>query len=180
MSLRLYKKEGEDFEKNGFMLPLADERKSERTVRWTIDHGGRYIRQSAKPNGQSKDDNERAVYRDSALAQLSREYSKDIWKGLDCKTVTYYSGWKNSVCMDTKIQRHPPLFSSPETDLFFLDSSVGKTWQLHLSALWSRLHFLESLDENGNPLNTSDHYFKFNIEGAWRRRTRICSGKSGQ
>ncbi|MBK7340467.1 MAG: S46 family peptidase [Saprospiraceae bacterium] len=157
-------KEGEDFEKNGFYAAtLADERKSEglfvEQLIMVDDISDKVLSQMDK----AKDDNERAVYRDSALAQISREYSmKDGWKGLRLQTVTYYSGGKFSMYGYKKYNDIRLVFI-PETDLGFFggapDNFTYPRYDLDCT-------FWRAYDENGNPLNTSDHYFKFNIEGA--------------
>jgi hypothetical protein len=47
---------------------------------------------------KAKDDTERKLFQDSALAQVTREYQQmDGWKGLRLQTVTFYSGGRFSI-----------------------------------------------------------------------------------
>lgn len=71
---------------------------------------------------KAKDDVERKIFQDSALAQVSREYQQmDGWKGLRLQTVTFYSGGKFSI-YGYKRYNDIRLVMIPETDLGFLEA----------------------------------------------------------
>lgn len=156
-------KEGENFDKNGFYATtLADERKAEglfvEQLIQVADISDRVIKMMDK----AKDDNERKVYQDSALAQIAREYQqKENWKGLRTQTVTFYSGGRFSIYGYKKFSDIRLVFI-PETDLGFFggdpDNFTFPRYTLDCT-------FWRAYDESGNPLNTSAHYFKFNGDG---------------
>ena len=146
-------KEGENFDKNGFYATtLADERKAEglfvEQLIQVADISDRVIKMMDK----AKDDNERKVYQDSALAQISREYQqKENWKGLRTQTVTFYSGGRFSIYGYKKFSDIRLVFI-PETDLGFFggdpDNFTFPRYTLDCT-------FWRAYDENGNPLNTT-------------------------
>ena len=101
--------------------------------------------------------------RQSALQQVQQEYaSKTGWEGLRLQTVTYYSGGKFSLYGYKKYD-DIRLVLVPELDLGFYGGDADNfTYpRYNLDATFWRAY-----DENGNPLNTSANYFKFNPDGA--------------
>lgn len=157
-------KEGESFEKNGFYAPtLADERKAEglfvEQLIITEDVSDKILKKMNK----AKDELERKVFQDSALAQIIREYNQlDAWKGLRIQAVTYYSGGKFSLYGYKKFG-DIRLVMIPEYDLGYFggdpDNFTFPRYALDFT-------FWRAYDENGQPMNTSAHYFKFKPEGA--------------
>ena len=157
-------KEGDDFEKNGFYAAtLEDERKAEglfvEQLIMTEDISSKVLAQMDK----AKDDTERALFRDSALAQINREYAmKEGWQGLRLQTVSFYSGGKFSL-YGYKRYSDIRLVFIPEAQLGFFggdpDNFTFPRYNLDCT-------FWRAYDENGKPVNTASHYFKFNTDGA--------------
>lgn len=156
-------KEGEDFDKYGFYAAtMADERKSEglfvEQMIMAADISDRVLKMMEK----AKDDTERKLFQDSALAQVTREYQQmDGWKGLRLQTVTFYSGGRFSI-YGYKRYNDIRLVMIPETDLGFFggdpDNFTFPRYTLDCT-------FWRAYDENGNPVNSSANYFKFNVDG---------------
>ncbi len=170
-------KENEDFDKDGFYAPtLADERKAE----------GLFVEQLIKAEDitdkilpqlkNAKDDNERKLLQDSALARLSREYQNlDEWKGLRLQTVVFYSGGKFSI-YGYKKYSDIRLVLLPEYSLGAFGGDPDNFTYPRYSLDFT---FWRAYDEQGNPLNTSDHYFKYNIEGATEDEPVFVIGNPG-
>jgi hypothetical protein len=170
-------KEGESFDKNGFYAAtLNDERKAE----------GLFVEQLIKVEdiskrvldmmSKGKTDQEKNVWRDSALAEINREYARtDAWKGLRLQTVTYYSGGKFSL-YGYKRFGDIRLVMIPENELGYFggdpDNFTYPRYALDCT-------FWRAYDENGQPLNTSDNYFKFNINGATEGEPVFVIGNPG-
>lgn len=170
-------KEGENFDKDGFYAStLADERKAE----------GLFVEQLIKVEDISKrvlnmmdkgkTDQERNVWRDSAMAQINREYSAtDAWRGLRLQTVSFYSGGKFSL-YGYKRYSDIRLVLIPETDLGYFggdpDNFTFPRYALDCT-------FWRAYDESGNPLNTADNYFKFNVNGAEENEPVFVIGNPG-
>lgn len=170
-------KEGEDFDKNGFYAStLADERKAEglfvEQLIMVADVSSRILKEMDK----AKDDNQRKVFQDSALAQTKREYEMmDGWKGLRIQVVTYYSGGRFSLYGYKKFS-DIRLVMIPETDLGYFggdpDNFTYPRYTLDCT-------FWRAYDESGNPLNTSAHYFKFNPNGIQESEPVFVVGNPG-
>ncbi len=170
-------KEGENFEKNGFYAAtMADERKAEglfvEQMIMTADVSDRVLDRMNK----AKDDVERKVLQDSALAQITREYqSKDGWKDLRIQSVTFYSGGKFSLYGYKKYSDIRLVFI-PETDLGFFggdpDNFTYPRYDLDCT-------FWRAYDEKGNPVNCSANYFKFKPEGAEENEPVFVIGNPG-
>jgi hypothetical protein len=170
-------KEGENFEKNGFYAAtIADERKAE----------GLFVEQLIKVEdistmvldrmNQAKDDNERKVIQDSALAQIKRVYeSREDWKNLRIQTVVYYSGGRFSLYGYKKYSDIRLVFI-PETDLGFFggdpDNFTFPRYSLDCT-------FWRAYDENGQPVDCSANYFKFKSEGAQENEPVFVIGNPG-
>ncbi|NOT37439.1 MAG: S46 family peptidase [Saprospiraceae bacterium] len=156
-------KEGENFDKNGFYATtLADERR----------HKDLFVEQLIKVEDistrmlsimdRAKDDVQRKQYQDSAMAMIQKEFSaKEEWKSLRIQPVTYYSGGKFSLYGYKKYSDIRLVFI-PETDLgYFGGDPDNFTYPRYVLDCT----FWRAYDENGNPLNTTENYFKFNPEG---------------
>ncbi|MBK9631427.1 MAG: S46 family peptidase [Saprospiraceae bacterium] len=170
-------KEGEDFDKNGFYAStLADERKSEglfvEQLIMVADVSNRIIKEMDK----AKDDNQRKLFQDSAVAQIKREYEQmDGWKGLRIQTVTYYSGGRFSLYGYKKFS-DIRLVMIPETDLGFFGGDPDNFTYPRYTLDYT---FWRAYDENGNPLNTSANYFKFNPNGISENEPVFVIGNPG-
>ncbi|MDQ3143097.1 MAG: S46 family peptidase [Bacteroidota bacterium] len=170
-------KEGENFDNSGFYATtLADERRAkdlfvEQLIR-TEDISERVLDMMKKANN----DQERKTYQDSAIAQINREYKlKEEWKGLRLQTVTYYSGGKFSLYGYKKYSDIRLVFI-PEVELGFFggdpDNFTFPRYALDCT-------FWRAYDDNGNPLNTSANYFKFNPNGAVENEPVFVIGNPG-
>lgn len=156
-------KEGENFEKNGFYAATqADERKAQGLFVEQLIRVEDITDRMIKIMDKAKDDTQRKQFQDSALAMISKEFSeKADWKNLRIQTVTYYSGGKFSLYGYKKYSDIRLVFI-PETDLGYFggdpDNFTFPRYVLDCT-------FWRAYDENGNPLNTSANYFKFNTDG---------------
>ncbi len=170
-------KEGENFDKNGFYAESqADERKAEglfvEQMIIAVDVSDRILDKMNK----AKDDVERKVFQDSAIAQVVREYqSNDAWKGLRVQSVAFYSGGKFSLYGYKKYSDIRLVFI-PETDLGYFggdpDNFTYPRYTLDCT-------FWRAYDDQGNPINSSANYFKFNIQGAQESEPVFVIGNPG-
>jgi len=155
-------KEGENFEKNGFYAEtMAEERKAE----------GLFVEQLIKVEdisnmvldrmNQAKDDVERKVMQDSALAQIKRVYeTRDDWKGLRIQSVTYYSGGKFSLYGYKKFSDIRLVFI-PETDLgYFGGDPDNFTFPRYILDCT----FWRAYVELGIPVNSMANHYNFNAK----------------
>lgn len=170
-------KEGENFEKNGFYAAtMSDERKAE----------GLFVEQLIKVEdistmvldrmSQAKDDNDRKVIQDSALAQIKRVYeSREDWKNLRIQTVVYYSGGRFSLYGYKKYSDIRLVFI-PETDLGYFggdpDNFTFPRYSLDCT-------FWRAYDENGKPVDCRANYFRFKSEGAEENEPVFVIGNPG-
>jgi hypothetical protein len=170
--------EGENFDKQGFYAStLGDERKSE----------GLFVEQliqvaditdavmakikTAENAGAAMD------MQQQALKMVEEEYAaKADWSGLRLQTVTYYSGGKFSLYGYKRFD-DIRLVLLPEVDLGFYggdpDNFTYPRYNLDCT-------FWRAYDEDGNPLNTSENYFKFNAEGAAEGEPVFVVGNPGR
>lgn len=154
--------EGENFDDKGFYAAtLADERKAE----------GLFVEQllmvadiTDRVHGATKNvtNPERiSNMRDSVLAMIQAEYGdKDAWSDLRLQVVTYYSGGKYSLYGYKKYD-DIRLVLIPELQLGFYGGDPDNFTfpRYNLDCTFWRAY------ENGKPVNTSNHYYKFNTEG---------------
>ena len=107
----------------------------------------------------AKDSAEELALRKTAFEDIEKMYKeKDGWQGLRTQIVTFYSGGKFSI-YGYKRYSDIRLVWIPELDLgFFGGDPDNFTYpRYNLDATFWRAY-----DENGNPLNTSANYLKFN------------------
>ena len=170
-------KEGENFEKNGFYASnLTDERKSEGLFVEQMIRAEDISERILDKMDKAKNDTDRKMFQDSALAQTIREYQlKESWKGLRIQSVTFYSGGKFSL-YGYKKYNDIRLVMIPENDLgVFGGESDNFTYPRYTLDCT----FWRAYDESGNPLNTSANYFKFKIEGAEENEPVFVVGNPG-
>ena len=157
-------KEGENFDKQGYYATtLADERRAEGLfVEQLIQVAD--ITDAVKAKIKNAENTAAEIeMRQAALKEIQDEYAaKADWSGLRLQTVTYYSGGKFSL-YGYKRYDDIRLVLIPELDLGFYggdpDNFTYPRYNLDCT-------FWRAYDENGNPVNTSAHYYKFNAEGA--------------
>lgn len=156
--------DGENFDKQGFYAAnLADERKAEGLfVEQLIQVADITDAVMAKMKN-AENDAASMDMRQQALKMIEEEYAaKEDWAGLRLQTVTYYSGGKFSLYGYKRFD-DIRLVLLPEVDLGFYggdpDNFTYPRYNLDCT-------FWRAYDEDGNPLNTSENYFKFKAEGA--------------
>lgn len=124
----------------------------------------------------AKDDNEQKALIDSALVQMKKEYAQmDAWKGLRIQTVVYYSGGKYSLYGYKKFG-DIRLVLIPENDLGYFGGDPDNFTYPRYSLDFT---FWRAYDDQGKPLNTSSHYFKFKPEGAQEDEPVFVIGNPG-
>lgn len=170
-------KEGENFDKQGFYAPtLADERKAEGLfVEQLIQVADISAEVQKMTAGAEKGKETEAA--NKALKDIQEKYSKMAgWEGLRLQTVTYYSGGKYSL-YGYKRFSDIRLVWIPELDLGFFggdpDNFTYPRYNLDCT-------FWRAYDENGLPLKTSGHYFKFNKDGAVEGESVFVVGNPGK
>lgn len=157
-------KEGENFDKQGFYATtLADERKAEGLFVEQMIQAADITALVKEKTKKAKDDAEEQTLRKAALEEIEKMYKeKPEWKGLRTQVVTFYSGGKFSI-YGYKRFNDIRLVWIPELDLGFFggdpDNFTYPRYNLDVT-------FWRAYDDNGQPLNTSAHYLKFNKNGA--------------
>ncbi|MEN0005932.1 MAG: S46 family peptidase [Bacteroidota bacterium] len=154
--------EGEDFDANGFYAP---ERGKERRV------PGLFIKQLVqlvdvtkevkKFTAKATSDEQFNLFQDSILTTLVKEYEgKKDWAGLEVEPVVYYSGGQYSL-YGYKRYDDIRLVLIPEEIIGFFggdpDNFTYPRYNLDFT-IWRAY-------EDGEPVNTADHYFKVNPAG---------------
>ncbi|MEO6190561.1 MAG: S46 family peptidase [Saprospiraceae bacterium] len=156
-------KEGENFDKNGFYATtLAEERQAKGLFVEQLIKVEDVTTRMLKIMDLAKDDVQRKQFQDSAMVMISKEYSaKEDWSKLRIQAVTYYSGGKFSLYGYKKFSDIRLVFI-PETDLgYFGGDPDNFTYPRYVLDCT----FWRAYDESGNPLNTTENYFKFNPAG---------------
>lgn len=155
-------KEGENFDKEGFYAAtLADERRNEEVF---VEQLIKVADATAEINnliGKTATDEERLAKMQQAIGSITSTYqTKPGWENLRIQIVPYYSGAKYSV-YGYKRYDDVRLVFLPETQLgFFGGDPDNFTYpRYNLDCTFWRVY------ENGQPLNTSGNYFKFNTDG---------------
>lgn len=171
-------KEGENFDKNGYYArTLGEERKAEglfvEQLIVTADITDA-VKSKLKMDKSDASNSEKVK---DALDAIKSEYeAKSDWKNLRMQTVTYYSGGKYSLYGYKKYD-DIRLVLIPELDLGFYggdpDNFTYPRYNLDCT-------FWRAYDENGKPVNTSAHYFKFNPEGAKEGEPVFVIGNPGR
>lgn len=155
-------KEGESFVEQGFYAQtLQDERKAEGLfVEQLLMVADITERVSSATDGV-KDPTRVNELRDSVLAMIQADYSEmDAWKDLRLQVVTYYSGGKYSLYGYKKYD-DIRLVMLPELEL----GAFGGDPDNFTYPRYSLDYTFWRAYEDGKPVNTSDHYYKFNTDG---------------
>ncbi|MBL0080965.1 MAG: S46 family peptidase [Saprospiraceae bacterium] len=170
-------REGENFDKQGFYATtMADERKAEGLfVEQLIQVADISAEVQKMTAGAEKGKEAEAAAK--ALKEIQEKYGKMAgWEGLRLQTVTFYSGGKYSL-YGYKRFSDIRLVWIPELDLGFFggdpDNFTYPRYNLDCT-------FWRAYDENGLPLNTSEHYFKFNKDGAVEGESVFVVGNPGR
>lgn len=169
-------RQGEDFYKNGF---TAHTREEERRV------PGLYVDQLAKIEditsrvqqamNTGKSDEEKIQKRTEEFEAIKKEYAtKTGWTGLELQTVTFYWGGKYSL-YGFKRYNDVRLVIMPELALGFFGGDYDNFTYPRYCLDFS---FFRVYDETGKPLKT-DHYFKFNPQGAKEGEVVFVIGNPG-
>jgi hypothetical protein len=155
--------EGENFDKNGFYATTyAEERRDPTLFVEQLIKVEDVTDKMMKIISTAKTDDERLSKTQEATATLNKEYEqKPGWEKLRLQLVPFYSGAKFSM-YGYKRYEDVRLVFLPEAQLGFFggdpDNFTYPRYNLDCS-------FWRVYDENGQPLNTADHYFKFNTDG---------------
>ncbi|MDX1684919.1 MAG: S46 family peptidase [Saprospiraceae bacterium] len=171
-------KEGESFDDEGF---YAETRQQERKadglfveqllmVSDITDRVHSVTRNISNPDRQGE-------VRDSILAIIQAEFSeKDSWKDLRLQVVTYYSGGKYSLYGYKKYD-DIRLVMIPELQLGFYggdpDNFTYPRYNLDCT-------FWRAYDENGDPVNSSANYYRFNTDGVHENEPVFVVGNPGR
>lgn len=156
-------KEGESFEKNSFYAPTrAEERKAEGLFVEQLIKVADITDEILSMTKSAENDAAALELRAKAIAETEAKYTTmEGWEGLRLQTVTYYSGGKFSLYGYKKYEDIRLVFI-PELDLGFYggdpDNFTYPRYNLDCT-------FWRAYDENGEPVNTSAHYYKFNTDG---------------
>lgn len=169
--------EGENFDKQGFYaMRLSDERRAEGLfVEQLIQTADITDMVMSKVEASTEEGN-KASKVEAALEEIKAMYGEmEDWTGLRLQTVTYYSGGKYSLYGYKRFD-DIRLVMIPELDLGFYggdpDNFTYPRYNLDCT-------FWRAYDEEGNPLNTSEHYFKFNPAGAVENEPVFVVGNPG-
>lgn len=156
--------EGENFDKQGYYAKtLADERRSEGLFVEQLIQVADITDMVKDKTASAENEGQAMEMVQGALKAIEEEYSaKEGWEGLRLQTVTYYSGGKYSLYGYKRFE-DIRLVLVPELDLGFYggdpDNFTYPRYNLDCT-------FWRAYGEDGKPLNTSEHYFKFKAEGA--------------
>jgi len=167
----------ENFDENGFVAnTLADERKLdglfvEQLIN-VVDVTDRVLGAAS-----SASDSERGALINDELEAIQTEYqAKEGWEQLRLQVVSFYSGGKYSLYGFKKYDDIRLVFI-PENDLGFYggdpDNFTYPRYNLDCT-------FWRAYDDDGKPLDTSKHYYKFNPEGAKEGEPVFVVGNPGR
>ena len=155
--------EGENFDNNGFYaVNQADERRVDELFVEQLIKVADITDEVLAVTSTAENDAQAVELRQKALEDVQAKYAGMAgWEGLRLQTVTYYSGGKFSLYGYKKYD-DIRLVCIPENDLGFYggdpDNFTYPRYNLDFT-------FWRAYDENGNPVNSSANYYKFNING---------------
>jgi len=155
--------EGDDIMKNGFYAEkLEDERKVPSVF---FEQLLVFADITGEVNELMKDKTIEDIdsRKSQAIETVKKKYSElEVWKDLRLQVVTYYSGVKYSL-YGYKKYSDIRLVAIPESDIAFFGGDDDNFTYPRYDVDFT---FWRAYDEDGNPVNSSANYFKFNPEGA--------------
>ncbi|MEM6963728.1 MAG: S46 family peptidase [Bacteroidota bacterium] len=170
-------KEGESFEKNGFVAQsFAEERKADELFVEQLVQVADITAMVKKYTDKAQSDAEVLQLRQEGLEAVKKEFeNKSDWKDLRLQTVVYYSGGKFSLYGYKKFS-DIRLVMIPEGDLGYFggdpDNFTYPRYNLDCT-------FWRAYGDDGKPLNTSMNYFKFNADGVQEGNPVFVIGNPG-
>ncbi len=156
-------KDGENFDRQGFYAAtIGDERRNTELFVEQLIKVADVTDKIRNMYADAKTDEEKLAKQQEAFTLIQKDYSNNPdWKNLRMQVVTYYSGGKYSL-YGYKRYDDVRLVFIPEQELGFFggdpDNFTYPRYNLDVT-------FWRVYDENGQPLNTSGNYFKFNTDG---------------
>lgn len=169
--------DGENFDKQGFYAKtLGDERRAEglfvEQLNMVTDITEMVMSQVKNPENDAQKNQMIGM----AIEKIQAEFStKQGWEELRLQPVSYYSGGKFSL-YGYKRYDDIRLVWIPELDLGLYggdpDNFTYPRYNLDAT-------FWRAYDEEGNPLNTSEHYFEFNTDGVTEGEVTFVVGNPG-
>ncbi|MEP6645693.1 MAG: S46 family peptidase [Saprospiraceae bacterium] len=155
-------KEGENFDKHGFYASTyAEERRNpELFVEQLIQVAD--VTDKIKALLVNVPDADKLAKTQEAFGTVQKEYNNMMgWEGLRTQVVTYYSGAKYSMYGYKRYDDVRLVFIPEQEVAFFGGDPDNFTYpRYNLDCTFWRVY-----DENGKPMNTTDNYFKFNVDG---------------
>ena len=155
--------EGENILEDGFFAKtLNDERKVSSVYFEQLTMLADITGEMNKLMGESKAEDLEGKETE-AIDSIKRYYrSLDAWKDLRLQVVKYYSGVKFSIYGYKKF-KDIRLVAIPEADIAFYGGDPDNFTYPRYDVDFT---FWRAYDEEGNPVNSSANYFKFNLDGA--------------
>lgn len=170
-------KEGENFDENGFFAAtMADERRNPELFVEQLIKVEDITEKMKAAIGTDASEEDGIMNTRLAMQSVMEEYAgKPGWEDLRLQPVTYYSGAKYSI-YGYKRYNDIRLVFIPELQLgFFGGDPDNFTYpRYNLDCTFWRVY-----DDNGQPLNTSAHYFKFNTDGVQENTPVFVIGNPG-
>ncbi len=154
---------GENFDNNGYYASeLSDERRVADLFVEQLIKVADITERVLDAKSKASSDVEALEVESATLEAIKTEYSERMeWKDLRLQTVSFYSGGKYSLYGYKKYD-DIRLVLIPENDLGFYggdpDNFTFPRYNLDCT-------FWRAYDESGKPLDTSKHYYEFNIDG---------------
>jgi len=170
--------DGENFDNNGFYAAsLGDERKIEGLYVEQLIQVADITEQVLAAAKNAENDAQAIELKTAALEKIQEEFSnRKDWMNLRLQTVTYYSGGKYSLYGYKKYD-DIRLVLMPENDLGAYggdpDNFTFPRYSLDFT-------FWRAYDEQGNPVNTSNHYYEFNTDGVVEGEPVFVVGNPGR
>jgi len=168
----------ENFDENGFYAEaLGDERRVNEVFVEQLIMVANITDEVLSAKSKADSDGHAMELEQKALAEIKERYqAKKEWKDLRLQTVSFYSGGKYSLYGYKKFT-DVRLVLIPENDLGFYggdpDNFTFPRYNLDCT-------FWRAYDEDGKPLDTSDNYYKFNIDGVQEGTPVFVVGNPGR
>ena len=167
----------ENFDKAGFYAPTrAEERKVEGLFVEQLVQAVDITEEVMAYTKDAENEADELEKRAKALEAIQAKYAEMAgWENLRMQTVTYYSGGKFSLYGYKKYDDIRLVFL-PELDLGFYggdpDNFTYPRYNLDVT-------FWRAYDENGQAVNTSEHYLEFNPDGVHENEPTFVVGNPG-